>query len=83
MQTLEEVRKIVAATLDLGSRGERLKVDSELLGSLPELDSMAVMSIVTALEERFDIVVDDDDISAKTFSTLGSLSDFVDQKMSA
>jgi hypothetical protein len=45
-----------------------------LLGSLPELDSMAVVTLIGALEEHFGIMVDDDDISASTFATLGSLA---------
>jgi acyl carrier protein len=52
-----------------------------LLGALPELDSMAVVSILTALEEHFGFTVDDDEISAETFATLGSLTEFVDQKL--
>jgi acyl carrier protein len=48
-----------------------------LLGSLPELDSMAVVSVMGALEEHFDIAISDDDISASTFETLGSLAAFV------
>ena len=42
---------------------------------------MAVVNVITALEERFDITVDDDDISARTFETLGSLTRFVEQKL--
>lgn len=83
MHTTEAVRTLVAATLQLGERGLLLRPDSPMLGALPELDSMAVMSLVTALESRFDIVVDDDDINARTFATLGSLSAYVDGKMQA
>jgi acyl carrier protein len=57
-----------------------LNADSLLLGNLPELDSMAVVSLIGALEDHFDIEIGDDDISASTFETLGSLSDFVTAK---
>ena len=80
MHTIDVVRTLVSATLQLGERGKALEADSPLLGALPELDSMAVMSVVTALESRFDIIVDDDDISARTFATLGSLAAYIDQK---
>ncbi len=82
MQHLEEVRNILADVLNLGERKNSLKEDSVLLGNIPELDSMAVVNIITALEEYYDISVNDDEISAKTFATLGSLAHFVEQKLS-
>lgn len=81
MQHLEEVKNILSDTLSLGQRKTSLKEDSILLGSLPELDSMAVVNVITALEEHFGITVDDDEISASTFETLGSLTRFVEQKL--
>ena len=83
MQTIEAVKDLVAKTLQLGERGAHLALASPLLGALPELDSMAVMSVVAALESRFDIVVDDDDNNARTFATLVSLCAYVDGKMPA
>jgi acyl carrier protein len=83
MSTLQEVVQILGTTLQLGERKDRLRSDSPLLGSLPEFDSMAVVSVITALEDRFGFTVDDDEISAETFETVGSLSDFVEQKLAA
>jgi len=80
---LDEVRSILTDVLSLGESGQRLTADSPLLGSLPELDSMAVVSLIGAIEEHFDIDIGDDDISASTFDTLGSLAAFVEQKRSA
>jgi acyl carrier protein len=77
---LDEVKTIVIDVLSLGETGQRLDANSALLGALPELDSMAVVSLIGALEEHFGIEVSDDDISASTFETLGSLSAFVAQK---
>jgi acyl carrier protein len=77
---LNEVKTILIDVLNLGAAGEKLDADSPLLGSLPELDSMAVVTLIGALEDHFGIVVDDDDISASTFETLGSLAAFVAAK---
>ena len=77
MKYLEEVKTLLIDVLNLGPAGESLTADSPLLGSLPELDSMAVVTLIGALEEHFGIMVDDDDISASTFATLGSLAQFV------
>jgi acyl carrier protein len=82
MQRLEEVKNILSDVLSLGERKNSLSKDSMLLGDLPELDSMAVVNVITALEDHFGISVDDDEISARTFETLGSLTDFVEQKLS-
>jgi acyl carrier protein len=80
MTYLDEVKATLIDVLSLGDAGQRLTADSPLLGSLPELDSMAVVSLIGALEERFGIAIDDDDISASTFETLGSLANFVAAK---
>ena len=78
---LEEVKTILADVLSLGAAKDSLTESSALLGSIPELDSMAVVHLITALEEHFGITVDDDEISASTFETLGSLARFVEQKL--
>jgi acyl carrier protein len=77
---LNDVKNVLIDVLNLGPAGAALDANSPLLGSLPELDSMAVVSLIGALEERFGITIDDDDISASTFETLGSLAAFVEQK---
>lgn len=83
MSTLEEVKSVLAATLQLPDRGAALSGATRLLGSIPELDSMAVVNLVTALEDRFGIAVADDELSADTFATVGALAAFVESKLSA
>lgn len=80
MSHLDEVHAILCDAL--GLRSLRLERDTALLGNLPELDSMAVASVITALEDHFGFEVRDDEISARHFATLGSLSDFVESKLS-
>lgn len=41
---------------------------------------MAVVTVVTGIEEQFGIVIDDEDLTEETFATMGSLSSFVDRK---
>jgi acyl carrier protein len=79
---LDEVKTILIDVLSLGDAGQHLDAASPLLGALPELDSMAVISLIGALEDHFGIGIDDDDISASTFETVGSLAAFVAQKRS-
>lgn len=77
---LEEVREIIGGVLQLEERTAGLQMDTQLLGGIPEFDSMAVVSVITALEDHYGFIVDDDEISADTFATVGTLVDFVAQK---
>jgi acyl carrier protein len=80
MQHLEEVKDILSSVLSLGGRRNTLAADTALLGSLPELDSMAAVNLIAALEEHFGIAINDDEISAEVFMTVGSLASFVSHK---
>jgi len=77
------VLEVLDDVLSLQGRARRLTRDAPLLGSVPELDSMAVASVIAALEERYGFVVDDDEIDGSTFATVGSLADFVSGKIPA
>lgn len=48
-----------------------------LLGAIAEFDSMAVVTVITQLEENFGLYIDDDEISADIFETVGNLTSFV------
>ena len=75
------VKQIVGDALQLGSRLKNMERDTPLVGNLPELDSMAVVSVITALEEHFCFVVDDDDDVSLAFQTLGSLTKYIEDKI--
>jgi acyl carrier protein len=81
MATFEQVRQIVGDVLQLGDRTASLQPQTALLGNIPEFDSMAVVAVITALEEQFGIVVDDDDITGETFESLENLTAFVNGKL--
>lgn len=80
MATFEQVRQIVGDVLQLGERTANLEPETALLGNIPEFDSMAVVSVITALEEQLGILVEDDDITGETFETLANLTAFVQTK---
>ena len=83
MSSLAAIKAILADTLQLGARVETFDLDTPLLGSIPELDSIAVINLITALEEQFGFTVADDEISADTFASVGSLLAFVEAKSAA
>ena len=80
---IDDVKRVLNATLQLGPRINAMSATTPLLGAIPELDSMAVVSLITALEEQFGITVGDDEIDATTFETVGTLAAFVEQKLSS
>lgn len=72
-----DVLAMLDDTLSLGGRAIRFTAETPLLGALPELDSMAVVALLTAIEDRFGFAVQDDEISGETFATVGSLTAFI------
>lgn len=76
-----KIKKILSEVLELGDRFDSMTVDTILLGNIPELDSVAVVTIILTLEKNFSISISDDEVSAKTFETLGTLANFVEKKL--
>ena len=83
MDTKQQVLQVLESVLNLGPRASALTLQSPLLGALPELDSISVVAMLTALEDRFGITVEDDDVDGRTFATLGDLVAFVEGKLAA
>lgn len=77
MNLQQEVLSVLDEVLSLGGRALRYDRETPLLGSVAELDSMAVVTLLTTLEDRFGIAVADDEVDGSTFATVGSLIDFV------
>jgi len=82
MDALKEVTRVLDEVLSLNGRAAQFTRETPLLGAIPELDSMAVVTLITTLEERFGISVDDDDIDGSTFASVGALADFVSARAS-
>jgi acyl carrier protein len=78
---IEAVKNILGNTLNLGARKAALTESTALLGNIPELDSVAVVSVIAGLEEHFGFSVEDDEINADTFATVGNLAAFVQSKL--
>ena len=78
-----EVLNVLDEVLSLKGRTAKMTRDAPLLGAIPELDSMAVVAVITSLEERFGITVADDELDGSSFATVGSLTDFIAAKVSA
>lgn len=76
------IRNLLSDVLGLSSEQvSALHDDSELFGAIPELDSMAVAGLLTELEDRLDIMIDDDEVDGELFATFGHLVRFAEHKV--
>lgn len=75
------IRVILSDMLGLSPRQvAAMDSDTELFGAIPELDSMAVAGLLTEMEDRLDIIIDDDDVDGELFATFGNLVTFAKAK---
>ena len=76
------VRAVLVDVLGLSpARAEALDGESGLFGTLPELDSMAVANLLTELEDRLGIIIEDDELDGEMLENFGSLSHFLETKV--
>lgn len=82
--TDQQLRKILTDVLGLKpGQAEAFDVDTGLFGHLPELDSMAVAGLLTEMEDRLDIVIEDDEVDGELLETYGALLAFAEAKREA
>jgi acyl carrier protein len=77
----DQVIALVSELLGIEDRAADFTASTPLFGSLPELDSMAIVELVAALETEFGITIDDHEITGAVFETMGSLAAFVHAKL--
>lgn len=78
----EAIRSILSDLLGISkSQVAEMDEDTELFGAVPELDSMAVAGLLTEMEDRLDIMIDDDDVDGELFATFGNLVSFAKAKV--
>lgn len=81
MDTREQIKAVLDEALNLNGASADWTDDTALLGSLPELTSIAVVTVLLALEEHFAIVFADDELDAELFATLGNIRRFIEGKL--
>jgi acyl carrier protein len=83
MPVMDQVKMLLNDVLQLDGRASAWNENTPLLGNVPELDSMAVINVITALEEELGVTIADEDINADLFATVGTLARFVEEKQAA
>ncbi|MBV1911803.1 MAG: acyl carrier protein [Kangiellaceae bacterium] len=69
---LTRLKSILSNVLEIDTSG--FELSTQLLGNIPEFDSMAVMNLILAIEQNFQIEMRADELSAELFESLSSLS---------
>ncbi len=82
MSVEDELKKILEKVLQINEKVQSFERSTGLLESIPELDSMAILEVLNAIEKKFVIEIHDDDIDVDVFTTFGSLVDFIETKIS-
>jgi acyl carrier protein len=78
----DTLRAILRDALGLSpERAAALDADTPLFGAMPELDSMAVAGLLTEIEDRTGILIDDDEVGGEMLETFGALAAFVRAKL--
>jgi len=80
LDSLELTRKIVRACLQLGDQADSFDRNTQLLGGLPEFNSLTIAAVVASIEDEMDCEIEDEELTAELFETMGSLSDFIAQQ---
>lgn len=77
------VRAVLRDVLGISQkRVDAFRADTPLFGALPELDSMAVAGVLTELEDRLGMLIDDDEVDGEMLETFGALTAFAAGKVS-
>jgi acyl carrier protein len=80
----ETLRAILRDILGIdAARAAAVTDDTPLFGAMPELDSMAVAGLLTEIEDRIGILIDDDEVDGAMLETFGALAAFVRAKLGA
>ena len=75
------LRQVLSDVLGIDAdRVDAFGEDTGLFGHLPELDSMAVAGLLTELEDRLDVIIEDDDVDGEMLETFGGLRKFLADK---
>ena len=78
----EQVKSVLLESLQIEDRADSISPETRLFGSLPELDSLAVVELLVELENRFGLAISEETVTAENFETVAALVNFVAQARS-
>lgn len=81
MDSLRLAKDLIKSCLQQGDNVNEFTRDTQLMGAFPELNSLTIMTMITALEEELDCEIADEELSADIFETVGTLAQFIETKL--
>jgi acyl carrier protein len=81
MDALAFAKDIVKSCLQLDEQVDSFDESTELLGAIPEVNSLTIVNMVTSIEEQLGVEIGDEELSAEVFETMGSFAQFIESKM--
>lgn len=76
----EQIKCLIVVALELDVDPTEIPSDEALFGGDMDLDSMATLEIIAAIEETFSITVEDDELTAELFDSVEALAEYVATK---
>ena len=76
----KQIKCLIVTALGLDVNPAEISDDETLFGEGMDLDSMATLEIVAAIEEEFGITVEDDELTAELFDSVDALAEYVATK---
>ena len=81
MDLMGKVIGILYQALGIDPGSQMISADSRLIGDMPEFDSVSVVNILTAFEEQFGIIIEDDELDVEVFESVRNLTDYLYKKV--
>lgn len=78
--TIEQIKSILDEALFLNGRTKLWRNQTRLFGDVPELDAMTVVTVLLAIENKFDVFIGVDDFNSEVFETVESFRNYICQK---
>lgn len=82
-QTIDQLQQLIAQELDVNIQMSDIDPDTSLLEDGLGLDSIAIVELVTLVEENFQVHFDEEDLNMDAFASVRALSQWIDRKKSS
>jgi acyl carrier protein len=77
----DQLKKIIANDLDVNLKIEEIDENASLFEDGLAIDSLAIVELISLIEETFDFEFSEDDINPNNFESLKVLSTLIEQKV--
>lgn len=76
-----ELKELVVESLELDIDPNDIEDTESLFGGYLGLDSVGTLTLTTAIEDEFDLEIEDEDLTAELFASVNSLAEYINEKV--